>query len=123
MTTAADQAAAALKASIGINQAQQHLTEESRLLLAALLRGEMRDAVFEGITEALTDEAAERFWNKGLEVLQRQAAERTGRWLVGGLMAMLKKAAWVGVFMLIVWSVGGFALLKTVWIATTKGAP
>lgn len=123
MTTTAEQAAAALKASMGINQAQQHLTEESRLLLVALVRGEMRDAVFEGITEALTDEAAERFWNKGIEVLQRQAAERTGRWLVGGLTAIVKKAAWVAVFMLMVWSIGGFALVKTMWVATTKGAP
>lgn len=121
MPTTEEQAAAALRASVAINHGQQILTEESRLLLAAMLRDEMRVAVAEGISAALTDDAAERFWNKGLEVLQRQATERTGRFILGGLAQMLKKVLWVGVLVLAIYSVGGWALLKAVWAAINKG--
>ena len=119
--SSADEAAAALRASKAINQGQQALTEESRLLLASLLRDEMRDAVREGIAAAMTDENAERFWSKGLEVLQRQATQRTGQFVLGGLTQVAKKLLWVGLFMLAVYSIGGWTLLKSVWAAILKG--
>lgn len=117
MTVAEEQAAAALRASMGINQCQQMLTDESRVLLAAILREEMRIAVAEGISAALTDEAAERFWAKGLEVLQRQAQQKAGRFLLDGVLAAGKKLLWVGIFVLAVYSVGGWTLMKTIWAA------
>jgi hypothetical protein len=117
MTDTEREAAAALRASMGINQAQQALTDESRVLLAALLRDEMRVAVAEGIGAALTDEAAERFWAKGLEVLQRQAKQKAGGFLLAGVIAASKRLMWIGVFLMIAWSVGGWTLLKTVWAA------
>lgn len=113
----ADETAAAMRASKVINHEQQVLTEESRKLLAALLRDEMRIAVAEGIAAAMTDDAAERFWAKGLEVLQREASMRTGRFVLGGLTTMFKKLAWIGLFVVAVYSVGGWALLKTIWAA------
>lgn len=119
--SAAEEAAAALRASKAINNGQQLLTEESRLLLAAMLRDEMRVAVSEGIESVLTSEL---MWAKVFEVLQKQATERTGRWVLGGLTTMAKKAVWLSVFALMVYSIGGWALLKTVWTAmTTKGSP
>lgn len=117
MTEAEREAAAALRASMVMNASQQALTDESRVLLVALLRDEMKTAVAEGISEALTDEAAERFWAKGLEVMQRQAQERAGRFVLSGLGAMLKRLLWVGVFVLAAYSVGGWTLLKTIWLA------
>lgn len=117
MTTAADEAGAALKASMAINREQQVLTEESRLLLAAMLRDEMRVAVAEGIAAALTDENAERFWSKGLEVLQRQAREQTGRFVLDGITAVVKRALWIGLFVVVAYSMGGWSLVKTVWAA------
>lgn len=121
MSTAEDQARAALKASTAINQGQQVLTEESRLLLTAFIRAELRDelrmAVAEGITAAMTDSAAERFWNKGLEVLQRQAKQKAGGFLLEGVTTAAKKALWIAVFVGIAYSIGGWTLLKAVWAA------
>jgi hypothetical protein len=119
MTTAEDAAAAALRESVNRNRCQQVLTEESRLLLAATLRDEMRVAVSEGLEAVLT---SERMWAKVFTVLQDQASERTGRFVLGGLSAIFKRALWVGAFALIAYSIGGWTLLKAVWAAiTTKG--
>ena len=120
-TSSADEAAAALRASKAINQGQQALTDESRVLLAAILREEMRIAVAEGIAAAMTDEAAERFWNKGLEVLQRQAKQRAGGFLLDGLITAGKKLLWIGLFVVVAYSIGGWTLLKAVWAAISKG--
>lgn len=125
MTTAADEAAAALRASAAINAGQQEMVDESRRLLAGLLREEMRlareeigIAVSEGIQAVLT---SEEFWAKVFAVLQRQASERTGRFVLGGLTVVVKKALWIGAFALLAYSIGGWTLLKAVWAALTKG--
>lgn len=120
MTTSEEQAAAALRASKVINESQQALTEESRVLLAAMLRGEMRIAVAEGIEAVMTNE---KMWAKVFVVLQEQATERTGRFVLGGISAVFKKAMWVGTFALIAYSVGGWSLVKTVWAAMSGGKP
>lgn len=117
MTPGESSAAAGLRESVERNRSQQALTEESRLFLAAMLRDEMRVAVAEGIAAALTDEAAERFWAVGLEVLQRQAKQKAGGFLLDGFLAASRKALWVGVFVVIAYSLGGWALLKTIWAA------
>jgi hypothetical protein len=104
---------------------QIEMLHGSRELLTSILRNELRDevriGVAEGIAAAMTDEAAERFWAKGLEVLQRQATERTGRFVLGGLTAMLKKLAWAAVLATAIYSVGGWSLVKAMWAATHKG--
>lgn len=117
MSSAEDTAAAALRASKAINQGQQNLTEESRILLAAMLRDEMRVAVAEGIASVLT---SEEMWAKVFVVLQKQATERTGRWVLGGITTMLKKAFWVCLFALMAYSMGGWALVKIVWASLTS---
>lgn len=109
---------AALAASVAENR-EQVLTEESRQLLADIVREQMRLAVAEGMAAAMTDEAAERFWKTGLEVLQRQAQERAGQFLLDGLMAALRKALWVGGLLLVAYSLGGWSLLKAIWAALT----
>lgn len=119
--TSEEKAGAALRASKAINQGQQVLTEESRVLLAAMLRDEMRLAVAEGIAAAFTEETAELFWNKGFEVLQQRAKQKAGGFLLEGLTAAAKKLLWIAVFVGIAYSVGGWALMKAVWAALTKG--
>lgn len=115
MSAGEDAARLGLGRSLDDNRMQMAMTDESRVLLADLMENRMRIAVAEGIAAAMTEEAAERFWTKGIEVLQRQAAERTGRFLLGGLAAALKKAGWVAIFVLAVYSVGGWSLLKAMW--------
>ena len=115
--SSADEASAALRASMAINAGQQALTDESRILLAALMREEMKGAVAECIAAALTDEAAERFWAKGIEVLQRQAKAKAGTFLLDGAVAGMKRLMWIAVIVLAAWSVGGWTLLKAVWAA------
>lgn len=117
MSAGEEAARLGLGKSVDDNRLQMAMTDESRVLLADLMENRMRIAVAEGIAAAMTEEAAERFWSKGIEVLQRQAAERTGRFLLDGLTAALKKVAWVVVFVLAVYSVGGWSLLKAVWAA------
>jgi hypothetical protein len=113
-TTAEDEAGAALRASKAINQGQQVLTEESRILLAALLRDEMRVAVAEGISAALTDDA---LWKAVVKAIQDAAVERTGRFVLGGLTSILSKLGWVALAALALYAVGGFAALKAAWVA------
>lgn len=117
--SASDELRGALGQSVDTNRAQVALTEESRLLLQAMLRDEMSIAVAEGIAAAMTDEAAERFWNKGIEVLQRQAQAKAGRFLLDGTLAAMKRLLWVGVFVVVAYSMGGWTLVKAIWAAIT----
>ena len=110
-----------LRGSVDRNRDQMALMEESRVLLTGIIRNEIRDelriAVAEGIAAAMTDEAAERFWSKGLDVMRRQARQKAGGFLLEGVLAGGKKLLWIGAFLLAVYSIGGWTLLKTVWAA------
>jgi len=133
MTTAAEeQAGAALKASAAINAGQQAITDESRVLLAGLLRDEMRVAVAEGVAAAapailaaVSEEAMERFWAKGFEVAQKQAKKRlrdgAGDLVLSGLRGLLKWGSMVVILLAFAYWVGGWALAKVIWTAITKG--
>lgn len=103
--------------SMSDNAQQMVLTDESRVLLAALLRDEMRVAVAEGIAASLTDDNAERFWRKGMQVLQEQAAKQAGILLWGGI----KRALGIGAVVLLVWLVAGAPAAKVVLGAFSKG--
>lgn len=111
---------AALRESLAINQREVRLADET----IQLLRGEIKYAASQALAEAMTDDAAERFWAKGLEVLQRQATERTGRLVLGGLTELFKKAMLIAIAVVILYNAGGWALLKAVWSAgSSKGMP
>lgn len=110
-STAAEEAAAALKASMSINAAQVALTEESRLMLKAMLRDEMRVAVAEGVRAAMTQEAAVEFWATGLDVLQKQAAQAAGGWVMTGLGALFRKVALFALLGGLVYALGGWSAL------------
>lgn len=61
--------------------------------------------------ESLTEEAAKKFWLAGLEVLQAQAQNHAGRFVLGSLSAMFRK---VTIFVLVgglVYAIGGWSAL------------
>jgi hypothetical protein len=110
-----EEAAAALRESVDRNAQQQALTEETRVLLQSWVRNEigdeMRLAVAEGIRAAMTPQAAREFWSVGLDVLQEQAKNAAGGWVLSGVSGLLKKA---GLFMLLgglVYWIGGWSAL------------
>lgn len=118
MTPGEAAARAGMGKSVGENAHQMAITQESRELLAALLRDEMRVAVAEGIAAALTDENAARFWRAGMQVLQEQAAKQAGIWVLGGL----KRALWIGTVVTLVWLLAGAPAAKVVLGALSKGS-
>jgi hypothetical protein len=97
------------------------LSDETRILLAHMVRDEMRLAIADGISAAMTDETAERFWSKGLEVLQKQAQRKAGEFLLEGVGAAIKKAAWITLIVAAVYTLGGWHLAKSVWASLMKG--
>lgn len=87
--------------------------EEVRLTAATLkyLEELTTNAVRRGIDEAMTKENARKFWSAGFEVMQEQAAEHTGRFVIGGVWGIFRKSA---IFLLlggVVYAVGGWSAL------------
>lgn len=118
MGNAEDIARAALRQSVSENRQQTAITDESRVLLADLIEERMRIAVAEGIEAVLT---SEKMWTKVFAVLQKQARERTGNFVLGGLATALRRLVWIGAFALIAYGVGGWALVKAAWAAMNRG--
>lgn len=91
--------------------------DEVRLTNETLLHLETRiaAAVSSGISEAMTEDNAEKFWAAGAKVFRKQAAEHTGEFVIGGLMGLLKK---FGLFLVlggIVYAFGGWGALATLF--------
>ena len=76
-------------------------------------------AVREGIKGAMTEETAAAFWAAGLAVLQKQATQHAGRFVLGGLWGMARKASLFFMLGGIVYALGGWsalaALAKTIF--------
>lgn len=68
-------------------------------------------AVREGIKGAMTEETAAAFWAAGLAVLQKQATQHAGRFVLGGLWGMARKASLFFMLGGIVYAMGGWAAL------------
>lgn len=69
------------------------------------LREEMRLAVTEGVQSAMTKDAAEQFWETGLSMFQKYAAQQTGRFVLDGVKAGLKRVFWIAVIVGVLWAV------------------
>lgn len=75
------------------------------------LEAKMTAAVRAGITEAINEETAARFWAAGLQVLQRRTSEHAGRFVLGGIIGVFRR---LGTFLLLgglVYAVGGWQAL------------
>lgn len=93
----------------GDQQTEVRLREETLEHMKSL----MREAVRDGLRDTVNDEAIERFWAGGLAMLQRQATQHAGRFVLGGLAGLFRK---VGMFLVlggVVYAVGGWSALAS----------
>lgn len=114
-------ARAALSGSVAMNKERDALVDAVvEAMKPALLEAadRTREAVRDGLAEALTDE---RTWAKVFQVLQMQAAARTGEFVWGGIKGFVGKAAWIALGLLVLWGMGGWAAVKVGWAALVKG--
>lgn len=89
--------------------AEVRLTDET----IKYLETKMANAVQSGIQNAINERTAEAFWAAGFKVLQTQASQHTGRFVIGGLWSLFQR---VGVFLVlggIVYAIGGWSALAT----------
>ena len=87
--------------------AEVRLTEDT----GEWLEQKMAAAVREGIKGAMTEETAAAFWAAGLTVLQKQATQHAGRFVLGGLWGLARKASLFFMLGGIVYALGGWAAL------------
>jgi len=73
----------------------------------------MQEAVREGVRELTTPESMNRFWGAGITMLQDQATEHAGRFVIGGIMGLLKRVLFFLFLGGIVYALGGWSALAT----------
>lgn len=66
-------------------------------------------AVSEGIKAGITEETAAAFWAAGLAVFQKQATDHAGRFILGGVMVLARKAFLFLLLGGIFYAIGGWA--------------
>ena len=87
--------------------AEVRLTEDT----GVWLEQKMAAAVREGIKGAMTEETAAEFWAAGLAELQKEATQHAGRFVLGGLWGLARKASLFFMLGGIVYALGGWAAL------------
>lgn len=87
--------------------AEVRLTDET----IAYLEERIAAAVGDGIKTAITEDTAVAFWSAGLAALQKQATQHAGRFVLGGIWGLLRKASLFFMLGGIVYAVGGWAAL------------
>lgn len=113
-TEAEIEAKAGLRHSMSRNAHQMAMTEESRILLTALLRDEMSHAVTEGIRAALTPEIANQFAMVMVDAIKKQANQKVNEAAGGMVRAALKKIGYFAMAGLIVYWIGGWGALAAI---------
>ena len=83
----------------------------------ALLEDRISHAVAAGIQSAMTEDAARQFWGAGFRELQEEAQAHTGRFVLGGLIGLIKKLITFVALGGIVYAIGGWTLLGKLWHA------
>lgn len=81
------------------------------------LQDVMREAVREGMRDLVTEDAIERFWSGGLSMLQKQATQHAGRFVLGGLWGLFRKASVFIVLGGVVYALGGWNALAALFKA------
>ena len=83
----------------------------------------MRDAVAQGVSQALTDPVVhDAVWNTILTRAKSGAAERTGRWFLGSLGALLNRWVVIGALVMLVGQYIGWPAALKVLFGAIKGA-
>ena len=91
----------------GRRAAEVRLTDET----ITYLESRITAAVSKGIKGAMTEDTATAFWLAGLNALQHHATEHAGRFVLGGLWGLMRRAT---VFVLLggaVYALGGWGAL------------
>lgn len=83
------------------------LTDKTLAHLETLMAASVRRAIH----ESLTEETAERFWGAGLRVLQKQATDHAGRFVIGGIWGLMRRASMFLVLGGVVYAIGGWSAL------------
>lgn len=93
--------------------------EEVRLQEETLqhMQSLMREAVRDGVRDLVTQETIEQFWAGGLSMLQKQATEHAGRFVLGGLWGIARKASLFLVLGGAVYALGGWSALAALFKA------
>lgn len=110
-------ARAALDRSLELEQQQIAMTEGSRLVLRAMLREELPDAVAEGFKRVMTPETARMFSQVFIASMKEQASMRVDTWAGAAVKGFVRKVwenLWIIVFAgAFAYYVGGFAAVAS----------
>ncbi len=93
--------------------AEVRLTDET----IEYLETRIASAVSNGVKTAITEETATAFWAAGLTALQKQATEHAGRFVIGGLWGLLRRASLFLMLGGIVYALGGWTALAALFKA------
>lgn len=93
--------------------AEVRLTDET----IEYLETRIAAAVEKGIKWSMTEDTAAAFWVAGLNVLQEQASEHAGRFVLGGLWGLLRKASLFMMLGGIVYAIGGWSAMAALFKA------
>lgn len=81
------------------------------------LNEQIGEAVARGIKGAITEDTAKAFWAAGFTMLQDQASEHAGRFVIGGLWGLMRKLMMFLTLGGIVYAIGGWSGLAALFKA------
>ena len=81
----------------------------------AHLEAQIAQAVSNGIRGAITEETAATFWGAGLDLLQKNATQRAGQIVIGGLWGLMQRIMLFLFLGGLVYGVGGWSALATLF--------
>lgn len=81
----------------------------------AHLEERIAQAVRDGIRGSMTEDTASAFWGAGLAMLQKQATQRAGQIVIGGLWGLMRRIMLFLFLGGLVYSVGGWSALATLF--------
>lgn len=98
-----------------MNKPEQPL--EVRLTDATIdyLEERLEECMRRAIKQSINDESARLFWEAGINVLRKEAAQHTGRFVLGGLRAIAARVTMFVILGSVVYAIGGWAGLAKLW--------
>ena len=102
-----------------VDHSERRRTAEVRLTDETIeyLETRIAAAVEKGIKGSMTEDTAAAFWVAGLKVLQEQASEHAGRFVLGGMWGLLRKASLFMMLGGIVYAIGGWSAMAALFKA------
>lgn len=85
------------------------------------LEAKIAQAVRDGIKGAMNEETAAAFWSAGLALLQKQATQRAGQIVIGGLGGFFKNIMLFLMLGSLMYTVGGWTLLAAFYKSMIGG--